>query len=212
MIAQATHRLTGDLFQYENLGAVEVKGFAEPVPAWRVFGESAVENRFEALHPSGGETPLVGRGDRTAAPALAASQERRGSGCTAFGRAGHWQVAHHRCAPEAARGRAAHPIALFLLAAPPGQRTPATIAQLERATGLAREDTPELKLTSWRHCSLRRSHRMRTWRFSPSCCRSRPPPPTVPPASNLTPQRKKEQTFEALLRQLTRCSRGNGRC
>src|SRR5947207_5555982 len=58
VIAQATHRLTGGLFQYENLGAVEVKGVAEPVPVWRVFGASAVENRFEALHPSGGETPL----------------------------------------------------------------------------------------------------------------------------------------------------------
>src|ERR1700682_6172530 len=61
VIAQGTHRLTGGLFEYENLGAVEAKGFAKPVLAWRVGGESAVENRFEALHPLGGETPLVGR-------------------------------------------------------------------------------------------------------------------------------------------------------
>jgi class 3 adenylate cyclase len=61
VIDQRTHRLTGGLFEYEDLGAVEVKGFAEPVPAWRVLRESAVENRFEALHPPGGEAPLVAR-------------------------------------------------------------------------------------------------------------------------------------------------------
>ena len=37
-----------------------MKGFDEPVPAWRVDGESTAESRFEALH---GErlTPLIGR-------------------------------------------------------------------------------------------------------------------------------------------------------
>ena len=35
VIAASTRRLVGDLFDYRDLGAVEVKGIAEPVPAWR---------------------------------------------------------------------------------------------------------------------------------------------------------------------------------
>jgi class 3 adenylate cyclase len=60
LIAASTRRLTGGLFEYADLGAVEAKGFAEPVHRWRVLGESATESRFEALHGTG-ETPLVGR-------------------------------------------------------------------------------------------------------------------------------------------------------
>jgi hypothetical protein len=57
----STHKLTGGLFEYEDLGLVEAKGFAERVHAWRVRGESAAESRFEALR-GGAETPaLVGR-------------------------------------------------------------------------------------------------------------------------------------------------------
>jgi class 3 adenylate cyclase len=48
VIATATRRLVGDLFEYRDLGAFEVKGIAEPVPAWQVLRPSAVASRFEA--------------------------------------------------------------------------------------------------------------------------------------------------------------------
>jgi len=48
VIATATRRLVGDLFEYRDLGAFEVKGIAEPVPAWQVLRPSAVDSRFEA--------------------------------------------------------------------------------------------------------------------------------------------------------------------
>src|SRR5262249_16889065 len=60
IIADSTRRLVGDLFEYRNLGSVDVKGLAEPVPAWQVLRESTVENRFEALR-SAALSPLVGR-------------------------------------------------------------------------------------------------------------------------------------------------------
>jgi class 3 adenylate cyclase len=60
VIAASTRRLVGDLFDYSDLGAVEVKGIAGPVPAWQVLHPSAVESRFEALRGSA-LTPLVGR-------------------------------------------------------------------------------------------------------------------------------------------------------
>jgi len=60
VIDVATRRQIGGLFELTGLGEQALKGFDEPVPAWRVEGESGAESRFEALH---GErlTPLIGR-------------------------------------------------------------------------------------------------------------------------------------------------------
>jgi class 3 adenylate cyclase len=60
VIASGTRRLVGDLFEYRDLGAAEVKGIAAPVPAWQVVRPSTVESRFEALRGSS-PTRLVGR-------------------------------------------------------------------------------------------------------------------------------------------------------
>jgi class 3 adenylate cyclase len=60
VIAAGTRRLLGTLFEYRDLGAVEVKGIAAPVPTWQVLRPSAVESRFEALHGTA-LTPLIGR-------------------------------------------------------------------------------------------------------------------------------------------------------
>jgi class 3 adenylate cyclase len=62
VIAAGTRRLVGDLFDYRDLGAVDVKGIAKPVAAWQVLGQSVVASRFEALHASS-LIPLVGRGE-----------------------------------------------------------------------------------------------------------------------------------------------------
>jgi class 3 adenylate cyclase len=40
VIAAGTRRLVGDLFEYRDLGAVEVKGIAGPVPVWQVLRPS----------------------------------------------------------------------------------------------------------------------------------------------------------------------------
>src|SRR5207249_11799190 len=42
VIAASTRRLVGDLFEYGDLGAVEVKGIPAPVPAWQVLRPSVV--------------------------------------------------------------------------------------------------------------------------------------------------------------------------
>jgi hypothetical protein len=62
VIAAGTRRQVGDLFEYRDLGAIEVKGIAGPVPAWQVLRPSVVVSRFEALRGSA-LTPLVGRDD-----------------------------------------------------------------------------------------------------------------------------------------------------
>src|SRR5882724_5107744 len=61
VIADATRRQVGGLFDLADLGPQALAGFAEPQPAWRVIGESGMLSRFEALRS--GETPLIGRGE-----------------------------------------------------------------------------------------------------------------------------------------------------
>jgi predicted ATPase/class 3 adenylate cyclase len=65
VISRNTRRLVGGLFDLADLGSHHVKGFAKPVRAWRVIGESQVKSRFEALHPAA-LTPLVGREEELA--------------------------------------------------------------------------------------------------------------------------------------------------
>jgi class 3 adenylate cyclase len=61
VIGPKTRQIIGDLFEYGDLGTVEVKGFADPVHAYRVLRPSVIESRFEALHAAALLTPLVGR-------------------------------------------------------------------------------------------------------------------------------------------------------
>jgi len=59
VIAEATRRQIGGLFDLEDLGPQQLAGFGEPQHAWQVLNESDEVSRFEALRS--GETPLVGR-------------------------------------------------------------------------------------------------------------------------------------------------------
>jgi class 3 adenylate cyclase len=60
VVSAATRAILGDHFDLEDLGASELKGFAEPVPAWRVLSARDVESRFAATR-IGSSAPLVGR-------------------------------------------------------------------------------------------------------------------------------------------------------
>ncbi len=60
VIAEGTRRLVGAAFRLDDLGPQAVKGFDEPVGAWRVAGSATGQTRFEA---AGHRflTPFVGR-------------------------------------------------------------------------------------------------------------------------------------------------------
>jgi len=60
VIGPTTRRILGDLFEYQDLGRIEVKGFDAPVQAYQVLRPSSVESRFEAFHPNT-LTALIGR-------------------------------------------------------------------------------------------------------------------------------------------------------
>jgi class 3 adenylate cyclase/tetratricopeptide (TPR) repeat protein len=60
VIGGATRRLIGGLFDCDDLGAVALKGYDRPIPAWRVVGTNRLPGRFEALRGKT-LTPLIGR-------------------------------------------------------------------------------------------------------------------------------------------------------
>ena len=60
VIADSTRRLLGNLFELNDLGASDLKGFAGPARAWAALRARSVGSRFDALHTTG-LTDLVGR-------------------------------------------------------------------------------------------------------------------------------------------------------
>jgi class 3 adenylate cyclase len=61
LITEMTRRLTGDAFELEDLGGVEVKGKAEPIHVFRVLGRKAAPARRRGLASVGLDSPMVGR-------------------------------------------------------------------------------------------------------------------------------------------------------
>lgn len=62
LASAATHGLTQVAFEWEALGAHQLKGFDEAVTVWRTLQPAVVESRFAALKSvSDGLSPLLGR-------------------------------------------------------------------------------------------------------------------------------------------------------
>jgi len=60
VIGETTHRLLGQAFTVADLGGTTLKGFDDPIQAWRVEAERQSESRFDAAHGHR-VSPLVGR-------------------------------------------------------------------------------------------------------------------------------------------------------
>src|ERR1039458_8889284 len=79
VIAEGTRRLLGNLFEFEDLGARDLKGIAEPVRAWAALRASSAEGRLDALHTVG-LTALVGREEELELLLRRWSRAKRGEG------------------------------------------------------------------------------------------------------------------------------------
>ena len=121
VIAEATRRQIGELFDLEDLGPQQLAGFAEPQRAWRVLGESGEVSRFEALRS--GETPLVGRDEEIELLRRRWEQAKSGEGRVVL-ISGEPGIGKSRltAALSVQIESEPHTAALFLLAASPGQR------------------------------------------------------------------------------------------
>jgi class 3 adenylate cyclase/tetratricopeptide (TPR) repeat protein len=202
VIGLATRRQIGELFELESLGDHQLKGFDQPVPAWRVVRESGTEGRFEALH---GQrlSPLVGRGHEIGLLLELLERAKDGEGQVVLlsGEPGigksriirelrdrlrdeSYTFLNHFCSPLNVNS-ALHPI----------------IGLLERAARFEREDVRDIKLEKLEALLAKASKNV---------CEIAPiiaallsiPIGERYPTLNLTPDEQKQRTFEVLLDQL----------
>jgi class 3 adenylate cyclase/predicted ATPase len=199
LIAPQTRQLLGDLFDYSDLGAIEVKGFPEPINVYQVVSESAVESRFEALHGAT-LTPLVGREEEIDLLQRHWRRAKSGEGRVVL-LSGEPGIGKSRLTVALQERIANEPHTRLRYFCSPHHQDSAlhpTIAQLGRAAGFERDDTSERKLNKLMALLATTSPENGALLAE---LLSLPTEGRFPPVQ-LTPQRKKEKTFEALLRHL----------
>jgi predicted ATPase len=201
VIAAATRRLTGGLFDYRDLGATTLKGFAGNVPAWQVLGASAIESRFEAMRTA--TTPLVGRDEETDLLGRRWEQAKQGEGRVVL-ISGEPGIGKSRIAETILERLSNEPhIRLRYFCSPHHQDSPLypSIAQLERAAGFRRDDADEQRLNKLEAVLARGTNDLSEAVPLLAALLSIPTGDRYPPL-NLTPQKRKEKTLHAQLTQV----------
>ncbi len=201
VIAAGTRRLVGDLFEYRDLGAVEVKGIAAPVPAWQVLRPSVVASRFEALRGSA-LTPLVGRDEEIDLLLRRWARAKAGDGQVVL-ISGEPGIGKSRITAALEERLHAEPHLRLRYFCSPYHQDSALfpfIDQLGRAAGFARDDTPAARLEKLEALLARAAPPDEDVAFLADLLSL--PASERHPLPNLSPQRKKERTLEALIRQL----------
>jgi class 3 adenylate cyclase/predicted ATPase len=201
VIAESTRRLVGNLFDYENLGEVELKGLATPVRAYRVLREGRVDSRFEALRS--GQTPMVGREEEIELLRRRWEQAKSGTGRVVLVPA-EPGIGKSRLAEAFRESIEREPFTRLRYFCSPNRQDSALfpfIGQLERAAGFELDDTPAGRLDKLE--ALVAANMPAEGAVQSLAELLGVPLDDRYPALDLTPQRKKEKTFEALLIQVS---------
>jgi class 3 adenylate cyclase/predicted ATPase len=208
VIAESTRRLLGNLFELEDLGARDLKGIARPSRAWTALRPSSVESRFEALHATG-LTALVGREEESELLLRRWSRAKTGEGQVVLlcGEAG---IGKSRLTAALLERLTSNPHTRLRYFCSPHHTDSAfypIIGQMERAAGLAHDDSLQTRLdkldavlgqasTSNEDAAL-----IAEMLSLPNDGRY--------PALELAPQERRQRTLEALISQLEALTRRN---
>jgi class 3 adenylate cyclase/predicted ATPase len=147
VIAEATRKLLGNLFELADLGAKDLKGIVGPMRTWAALRASSVEGRFEAMH-AGGMTALVGREEELELLLRRWSQAKTAEGQVVLlsGEAG---IGKSRLTAALLERLAAEPhtrLRYFCSLQHTDSALYPIIGQMERAAGLGYDDKPQSKL------------------------------------------------------------------
>jgi class 3 adenylate cyclase/energy-coupling factor transporter ATP-binding protein EcfA2 len=206
VIAEATRRLTGRLFEYRDLGEARLKGLDAPVRTWAVLGEAAIDSRFEALRP--GQGPLIGRDEELSLLLRRWDQVKNGEGRVVL-LSGEPGIGKSRliAALEQALAHAA-PGRVRLVCSPHYQDTPLhpVIRQIKRAARFQNDDSHVAQREKLRRLLGRSASDVDVSLVADLV--------SVPNAAEelpetLTPRQRKDMTFAAILAHVTALAQRN---
>jgi AAA ATPase domain/Adenylate and Guanylate cyclase catalytic domain len=201
VIAEGTRKLVSNLFEFQDLGAKDLKGISAAERAWAVLRPSSVESRFEALHATD-LTALVGRQEdldlllRRWSKAMAGEgQVVLLSGEAGIGKSRLTAALFERLATEPHT-----PLRYFCSPQHTDSALYPIISQMERAAGFAHGDSAQTKLDKL-DAVLARSYTPPQDRALFAELLSLPNDGRYPKAE-LAPQQRRQRTFEALTTQI----------
>ena len=201
VIAEGTRRLLGNLFELEDLGPKDLKGISGPVRAFAALRPASVEGRFEALHGTG-MTDLVGREEELELLLRRWSKAKTGEGQVVLlsGEAG---IGKSRLTAALLERLVPEPHTRLRYFCSPQHTDSAfypIIGQMERAAGLAHDDTPQAKLDKLDALLAQTSTTKEDAALFAEMLSL--PNDGRYPALDLTPQQRRQRTLEALTAQL----------
>jgi class 3 adenylate cyclase len=203
IIAANTRRQIGALFDIEDRGPQSLAGFAEPQRAWRVLGESSVVSRFEALRSEA--TALVGRDEELDLLLRRWQHAKSGEGRVVLV-SGEPGIGKSRITVELSQRIEDEPHRRVRYFCSPHHQDSALhpfIIQLERAAGLARDDTADEKLIKLRDLLAPGARGDVEIELVAELLSL----PSSAGDLGVSPQRKREMLFEALLHRLEAATR-----
>jgi class 3 adenylate cyclase/tetratricopeptide (TPR) repeat protein len=208
LVSETTQKLLGGLFELAHTGEHDLKGFARPMPAWRVRGEASVASRF-AANRSGESLPLIGRAHEMGLMRERWLLARQGEGqiVTVTGEAG---IGKSRAIEALQQELAAEPHARVNLQCSPYHNDSAlypVIQYLNRALCFAPTDLPDA-----------RAEKLRAWLAEHSIAEPSAvallaellsvPPSEATPAS-VTPAQRKASTLALIVDTVVRMGSGD---
>src|ERR1043166_1404948 len=204
VIAEATRRPPGRLFEYRDRGEPRMKGLEAPVRVWAVLGEAVVDSRFAALRSDQG--PLVGREEELSLLVRRWDQVKNGEGRVVL-LSGEPGIGKSRliAALEQTLGHAP-PGRLRIVCSPHYQDTPPHpgIRQLKRAAGFQNADSHLTQPEKLRRLLGRSASDLNVALLADLVSI---PGAAEELAETLTPRHRKDMTFTAILEHLRVFSR-----